>query len=91
MNTVLSMGAGVQTTAMLIKYYERLDHVIFADTGDEYPETYFYVKQYLKPFCEEKNLDWITVKNNKFKSIMDRCFKKKVIPFRNLRWCHNGL
>lgn len=35
---VLSMGAGVQTTACLLRY--KYDHVIFADTGDERPETY---------------------------------------------------
>ena len=41
------MGAGVQTTALLLKYWERYDHVyaIFADTGDEMPETYaIYIK-----------------------------------------------
>ena len=61
---VLSMGAGVQTTALLIKFGTKYDHVIFADTGDENPETYYYIKHYLKPFCQENNIDWITkIKN----------------------------
>ena len=60
---ILSMGAGVQTTACLLRFPERYDHIVFADTGDEEPETYEYIEKYLKPFCGEKQLDWVTVKN----------------------------
>ena len=58
---ILSMGAGVQTTAMLLMYYERYDAVIFADTGNEQDETYEYIGRYLIPFCEQHGLPWITV------------------------------
>jgi hypothetical protein len=39
-------GAGVDSTAMLIEMVEngeRVDHVLFADTGSEKPETYLFI------------------------------------------------
>ena len=77
---VLSMGAGVQTTALLIKFSTQYDHVIFADTGDENPETYAYINQHLKPFCQEHHIDWITVKNKKYDSLMQHCIDDKWTP-----------
>ena len=58
------MGAGVQTTACLLRFPERYDYIVFADTGDEIPETYDYIDKYLKPYCTQKQLRWVTVKNN---------------------------
>lgn len=85
----LSMGAGVQTTAILIKFWERYKngHIIFADTGDEHKETYDYIEKYLKPFCKEKGLRWETVKNEKWDSLLDNCEKKKIKPSPTYRWC----
>jgi len=83
----LSMGAGVQTTACLLKYWKEYDFVIFADTGNEYPETYEYIENYLKPFCQSKGLEWVTVKNKDYDSLMDKCIDRKVIPVRFRRWC----
>lgn len=62
---VLSMGAGVQTTAMLILYGDghTYDYIIFADTGNEPPEVYGYIEKYLKPHAEKMGIPWITVKN----------------------------
>lgn len=61
----LSMGAGVQTTAQLLRDPQRYKNgfIIFADTGDEKAETYWYVEKYLKPFCKENGLRWVTVKH----------------------------
>jgi len=42
---ILSMGGGVQTTAMLIKYWETVDKIIFADTGAEFKATYDYIEE----------------------------------------------
>ena len=77
---VLSMGAGVQTTALLIKFGTKYDHVIFADTGDEQKETYYYIENYLKPFCKEHNISWLTARNKKYKSLSDYCITKKWTP-----------
>ena len=81
------MGAGVQTTALLLKFPERYDHIVFADTGDEEPETYYYIEKYLKPHCKEQGLDWVTVKFEKYDSLMDFCFKEKTLPIMRTREC----
>jgi len=83
----LSMGAGVQTTALLLMDPKRYDYVIFADTGDEKEETYYYIDKYLKPFCKENDVPWITVKHNKGFSLMEWCMKRKILPIRTRRWC----
>lgn len=83
----LSMGAGVQTTALLLMYPERYDYIVFADTGDEKQETYWYIENYLKPFCKAYDLPWITVKHKHGFSLMDWCLKRKIIPIKARRWC----
>ncbi len=80
------MGAGVQTTAILLEYWRDYDYVIFADTGDEKAETYEYIENYLKPFCQSKGLPWITVRNEK-ETLMEHCMDRKVIPIVTRRWC----
>ena len=85
----MSMGAGVQTTAQLLRDPQRYANgfIIFADTGDEKAETYWYIENYLKPFCKKHNLRWITVRHPKYKSIMERSIEKKTTPIRSRRWC----
>jgi len=85
----LSMGAGVQTTAILLKFWRRYTngYIIFADTGDEKKETYWYVENYLKPFCKEKGLRWVTVHHKHKFSLMEWCIKRKILPIRSRRWC----
>jgi len=84
---VLNMGAGVQTTAMLLEFWEDYDLVIMADTGDEQEETYYYVEKYLKPFCKSKNLEWVTVKEKRYGSLMKHCLERKILPIPARRWC----
>ena len=83
------MGAGVQTTAMLLKFPDRYKngYIIFADTGDEKKETYWYIENYLKPFCIEKGLRWVTVHHKHGFSLMGWCIKRKILPIRSRRWC----
>ena len=83
------MGAGVQTTAILLKYWQRYKngYIIFADTGDEKQETYWYIEKYLKPFCKAHDLKWVTVKHKHNFSLMDWCMKRKILPIRARRWC----
>ena len=43
---IVAWGAGVDSTAMLIELVERgerIDMVLFADTGAEKPETYLFI------------------------------------------------
>ena len=53
---ILSFGGGLQTTALAIMVAKgelEVDEVIFADTGAEKPETYWYMENYTKPMLEE--------------------------------------
>ena len=55
MSTIISFGGGVQTSAMIILLARKeitADAVIFADTGCEKPETYYYIENYIQPLCE---------------------------------------
>ena len=48
MTTIVSFGGGVNSTALLIGLAEREeppDHILFADTGGEKPETYVHVER----------------------------------------------
>jgi 3'-phosphoadenosine 5'-phosphosulfate sulfotransferase (PAPS reductase)/FAD synthetase len=86
----LSFGAGVQTTALLLMYYElKFDEVIFADTGAELPETYEYMEKYSIPFMEEKGIKFTIVKGNEkgINNLEDYCLNYKISPSIQLRWC----
>jgi len=83
----MSMGAGVQTTALLLMYPKKYDYIIFADTGDEKKETYYYIEKYLKPFCVKNNIKWETVRHKHGFTLMEWCMKRKIIPIRTRRWC----
>lgn len=81
---VLNMGAGVQTTALLIKYVDIFDSVVFADTGDEMPETYDYINDYIKPLAGKR---WHTVRATRAASLYDHCIERKIVPIIARRWC----
>ena len=89
MTKILAFGVGVQTCAMLFKFYNDYDYFIFSDTGDEKPETYDYLEKYVMPFVYEHGLSakFIVVKNGKYLSLYDYCMIHKQIPMRNFRWC----
>ena len=62
---ILSFGGGTNSTAMLLEWVKRgehLDGVVFADTGSEMPYTYEYLEKYIKPYCKEKNLPFHTAR-----------------------------
>ena len=80
------MGAGVQTTALLLMDQD-YDYVVFADTGSEKAETYEYVEKYLKPFCREREIEWVTVKNSKYDSLEAMCAERKMPPDVRHRVC----
>ena len=83
---VLSLGAGVQSTACLLKYADEYDYCVFADPGAEWPETYEHIEKRIKPFCAERGIKFITVKSHRG-TLEDHCRTQKVIPTRLRRWC----
>ena len=89
----LSMGAGVQTVAMMYMYPERYDFVVFADVSngtnfDEHAKTYWFIENYIKPFCEKNNMQFVSVtpKADR-KSLYEYSWDHAIIPTREMRWC----
>lgn len=68
MDTILSFGAGTQTTALAIMVAERkleVDAVVFADTGCEKPETYYYIETYIEPLLKSVSVPFVRVKTER--------------------------
>lgn len=88
MDKILAMGAGLQTTALAILVAEgkvKVDAAVFADTGGEKPETYFYIENYLKPLLSSCKVDFITVHHDE--TLYDYCWRRQDIPSIKWRWC----
>jgi 3'-phosphoadenosine 5'-phosphosulfate sulfotransferase (PAPS reductase)/FAD synthetase len=88
-HTVLSYGAGVNTFALLLKLPEwnlKPDLVIFADTGNEKPQTYEHLEKYQIPIMEAQGLKFVRVKNeNGHGTLFDYSLKRGKIPWRQTR------
>jgi hypothetical protein len=84
---ILSYGAGINTTALMVYLVENklpLDEAVFADTGAEIPETYQNVKMAEK-YLAERGISFKTVKS-KTGTLYDTCKRRKVIPSQIWRW-----
>jgi len=81
---VAAWGGGVNSTAMLVEWLrlgERLDIVLFADTGGEKPETYVYRDTFAAWFKTKSGAPFITVKaNNRDESLEAECLRSKTLP-----------
>ncbi|MDA8008409.1 MAG: hypothetical protein MPK62_02270 [Alphaproteobacteria bacterium] len=85
--TILSMGAGVNSVACLLKYWNLYKHVIFADTMVEKAGTYWYIRNFLKPFCESKGINWITVRNRWNEPLHEHYARLHTMPNQKFRMC----
>ncbi len=84
MKRILSFGGGLQTTAMAILVAQGkllIDEAVFADTGCEKPETYWYIENYIKPLI---NLTILPVESGGLKAY---CEKYRIVPSVVHRWC----
>ena len=82
---IASFGCGVDSVAGLLLAQEqdiKYDEIIFADTSDERPETYDYLK-----YFEEKSKFKITKVKSHLGKIYDYYFNKKVQPTKFRRDC----
>ena len=89
MEKILAFGAGLQTTALAILIAERklgVDAVIFADTGGEKPETYYYLENYIEPLFASINVPFIKVRKSE-ENLYDYCWRRQDIPSIKWRWC----
>lgn len=88
MEKILAFGAGLQTTALAILISEKkveVDALIFADTGGEKPETYFYIENYIKPLMASCSIEFLTVSHSE--PLYDYCWRVQDIPSIKWRWC----
>lgn len=86
---VLSLGAGVNSTALLVLKAQgkvEFDLALFADTGGEQPETYGYIEEVIKPFCRNNEIELVIVKREG-NDLYDESFQRKIIPTRMFRSC----
>lgn len=89
---VLSLGAGVNSTAILVKKAQGdpnydFDEAIIADTGEESRKTYEFIKEVIKPYCEKYNIKLTILKASE--SLSEHCKKRGIIPSRNFGWCRD--
>ena len=86
MKTILSFGGGLQTTALVIMIAKgelEVDEVVFADTGVEKPETYWYIENYIEPMLK---VPFVKVKSH-LGTLYDHCWRQKLLPSVQTRWC----
>ncbi len=66
MKRILSFGGGLQTTALAIMVAKgelEIDEAVFADTGCEKPETYWYIENYIKPLFLKLHIPFTVVQS----------------------------
>lgn len=87
MKTVLSYGAGVNSTAIialgLLGRIPMPDYIVFSDTGAEWPHTYKYMD-----YMESKGIRIIYLEGGDCgMTLIEYCREKNFIPSRMNRWC----
>ncbi len=88
MKNIISFGAGQNSTAMIIMMKNKginIDEIIFAETGNEMPETYVFMKEF-KLWCKKHKLKFTSVQSN-LGNLREHYFEKKIIPYRMFRSC----
>jgi hypothetical protein len=82
---IVNYGAGTNSTALLVEAVRRglrVDAVLFADTGGEWPETYEYVRGFAG-WLAAHGIPMHTVRGNirgEFVSLEDDCLSKSRLP-----------
>jgi hypothetical protein len=81
----VSFGAGRNSGAMLLGMYERgirPDVIVFADTGNEKPETYAHMWQYMQPWLAAHGMPAITIviKGGLRETLEERCLRTGYMP-----------
>ena len=89
---VLSFGGGLQTTACAILMVQgkiQADIVVFADTGGEKPDTYWYMEHYTEPLFATLGIPFhkIKKKDEGGLSLYDWMWKYSDIPWVGSRQC----
>lgn len=84
MTTLVSYGAGTNSTAMIVemvKREERYDFALFADTGGERPETYDYILTFNEWLASQGQPLILTVrKGGKEETLEENCLRMNMLP-----------
>lgn len=79
---IVTCGLGSNSTAVLVGYQERgiiPDHIIFADTGGERPETYEY-KYILSAWLVKHGMPAVETIKTDLPPLYENCIKNKELP-----------
>jgi PP-loop superfamily ATP-utilizing enzyme len=82
MINVASFGGGTDSTAMLIGMWEKgekVDLILFADTGGEKPHTYDHIKRFSE-WLVKNGMPEITVVRYKRETLEENCLRVKSLP-----------
>lgn len=85
---IVSFGAGQNSTAMIIMMKNqgvKIDAILFAETGNEMPKTYTFLKEF-KKWCKKNNFNFVEVQS-KLGNLKNYYTKEKIIPYRMFRQC----
>lgn len=90
MKNLLSLGGGVNSTALIVWLWKtepevfRSMSIVFADTGGELPETYTHLAAF-EGWLQAR--DQTIIRVAKEESLEAHCIKEKVNPMRQWKWC----
>ena len=95
MHQVVSYGAGVNSTALIIMLVNRgwRGDIVFSDTGCEWPETYCFIDYFEREWLKPRGLNIIRLSGvpyHKIKgglTLIEYCETSRVIPMAAVRWC----
>lgn len=84
---ILSFGAGVDSTAILVEFWKRdirPDHIVFADTGGERPDIYSHIKR-VDAWLKKVDFPPVTVVRKRMKdgsigNLEEECIRQKTLP-----------
>lgn len=77
---VLSHGLGKDSMTEFVLNWKHYDLIIFADTGNEQPETYEFLKEILEKMPVEALARFVVLSTNYLGTIYEFYWKKKLIP-----------
>jgi 3'-phosphoadenosine 5'-phosphosulfate sulfotransferase (PAPS reductase)/FAD synthetase len=100
MGEIVSFGAGINSTAMIIMLVNEgwRGPIVFADTGTEWPETYCFTTYFANTWLAPRGLavtvlgaDYrALVPGRDMRTLIEYCEHYRVTPFPATRWCTAG-
>jgi hypothetical protein len=86
---ILSFGGGINSAALFFLIQQEklpLDEVVFADTGNELPETYNTVDKF-EEVVEKEGKKFTRVRSTLAPSLYEYCYNTRYVPSRIMRDC----